>query len=226
MSTVLASMRVRVRVCARTCTCTSVSRSSRSCVSRRGGASFPTNLQHPFQPPFQQRLLPFFHSSSFVSQTQRCVATLPGSSESSDPDTSSEAIERGMALFAAGEPAPALALFQKAFELPGSGTLRDRKKPREMSIGEVQSAYYNMACCFSALGNEYDKEGLQALQASFKAGFDDFDTLRIDPDIKRLRDEAADFESLMKLYEPQGFAKAFGKQAIKNSALGRTFGWK
>jgi Flp pilus assembly protein TadD len=52
------------------------------------------------------------------------------------PDDAEEAIARGMQLTTKGDYAEALALFEMALTLPGTGTRRDRVKARELSEGE------------------------------------------------------------------------------------------
>ena len=54
-------------------------------------------------------------------------------------------IEEGQRAFQSEEYATAIALFEKALTSEGSGTKRDRTKPAELSLGEKQSAYYNLA---------------------------------------------------------------------------------
>ena len=85
---------------------------------------------------------------------------------------SSAAIRDGIAKFDAGDAAAALALFQSALTLPGSGIRKIRNQPAELSTGEKQAAYYNCAVAHAALG-EVDN-GLEALECAFKTGFGDW----------------------------------------------------
>ena len=85
---------------------------------------------------------------------------------------SSAAIRDGIAKFDAGDAAGALALFQSALTLPGSGTRKIRNQPAELSTGEKQAAYYNCAVAHATLGEVED--GLEALECAFKTGFGDW----------------------------------------------------
>lgn len=101
------------------------------------------------------------------------------------PENAAGAIAAGLRLFAAGDTAAALALFEASLELPGSGVLRVKGKPRELSQGETQAALYNAACCHARLRNT--SAGLEALRACVAAGFDDWAALRTDKDLAALR---------------------------------------
>jgi tetratricopeptide (TPR) repeat protein len=81
----------------------------------------------------------------------------------------SYAIENGRELFAAGDVEGALAEFERALTLPGSGTKRDRSKPAELSSGERQAALYNIASARCALGDA--DAALVALEGCLKAGY-------------------------------------------------------
>jgi len=123
------------------------------------------------------------------------------------PLDAADAISQGMQLSSKGDFSGALELFEMALTLPGSGTLRDRKKARELSEGEKISALYNIACCHSQLGDE--RNGLVSLAGSLEAGFDDFDTARTDPDLAPLR-ENPQFEGLLLRFQPEKKAGIFG----------------
>jgi hypothetical protein len=74
---------------------------------------------------------------------------------------------------------------------------------------EVQAAYYNMACATAQL-NQSD-ESLAALRTALENGFDNFATVRSDPDLALLQQAAAeDFEALMQEFEPQRGFNPFG----------------
>lgn len=72
---------------------------------------------------------------------------------------------------------------------------------------ELQAAYYNMACAQSQLGNL--AEAVVALQTAFDNGFDNFATVRGDPDLDPIKGEK-EFEKLMKTYEPKMGFNPFG----------------
>ena len=65
---------------------------------------------------------------------------------------------------------------------------------------ELQAANYNMACAHAQLGNVV--EAIAALETAFKAGFDNFGTVRGDPDLDPVKKDKG-FDKLMEQYEPQ-----------------------
>lgn len=138
-------------------------------------------------------------------------------SGSVEPTTAKEAIERGLDVYETKDYAGALAAFEQAFNLPGTGVKRDKKKPAELSNGEKYSALYNIACCQAQLGEH--REGMVALAGCMEAGYEDYDNLREDPDLEPLR-QYPEFEGLIRKFEPQGLAKQFDP---KQSALYRFF---
>lgn len=62
----------------------------------------------------------------------------------------------------------------------------------------LKVAQYNVACCYSKI-NEMDA-GLEALEASMKAGFDDFKFIRSDPNLANLRKDEG-FKPLMDKFD-------------------------
>mmetsp|Transcript_5786 Transcript_5786/g.35942 ORF Transcript_5786/g.35942 Transcript_5786/m.35942 type:complete len:229 (+) Transcript_5786:128-814(+) len=139
------------------------------------------------------------------------------SSGSFEPTTAKEAIERGLDVYETKDYAGALAAFEQALNLPGTGVKRDKKKPAELSNGEKYSALYNIACCQAQLGEH--RSGMMALAGCMEAGYEDYDNLRKDPDLEPLR-QYPEFEGLIRKFEPQGLAKQFDP---KQSALYRFF---
>ena len=121
-----------------------------------------------------------------------------------------------------------LLAFQKGLKLPGSrsdvvrtklvsgpspvggsagGT--ESKSVQTLDEFEIQAAYYNMACAHAQL-NAPD-ESLAALRTALENGFDNFATVRSDPDLALLQQAAAsDFEALMEEFEPQKGFNPFG----------------
>jgi len=68
---------------------------------------------------------------------------------------------------------------------------------------EVQAAHYNMACAHAQLGNA--SQACASLRVAFEAGFDNYATVRSDPDLAVLVGNP-DFEAVMKDFEgPTGF---------------------
>ncbi|KAI7844917.1 hypothetical protein COHA_001565 [Chlorella ohadii] len=57
---------------------------------------------------------------------------------------------------------------------------------------------YNIACCYSMLGDEAD--GLEALNAAMASGFEDFDKIRSDPNLANLR-KSPKFKPLLNRYD-------------------------
>lgn len=65
------------------------------------------------------------------------------------------ALDAGEAALRSGDAAAALALFERALDLPGSAAVRLAGRPLEVSVpsdGEASACLYNMACCYAALG--------------------------------------------------------------------------
>ena len=133
------------------------------------------------------------------------------------PATAGEAIDRGLALYKAGDYNEALASFTRALDLPGTGPIRRRKAKvmpagpsqgfadADVSLNEQIAIHYNSACCHARL--EDPKAGLVSLVRALEAGYDDFDNIRSDPDTALLRTDPR-FEGIMKRFEPQGLMES------------------
>ena len=65
---------------------------------------------------------------------------------------------------------------------------------------ELQAVNYNMACAYSQLGKIDD--AINSLEAAFVNGFDNFATVRADPDLDPIK-SSANFEKLMEKFEPK-----------------------
>jgi hypothetical protein len=63
---------------------------------------------------------------------------------------------------------------------------------------ELQAAHYNMACAHAQLGNV--DEAVANLKLAFENGFDNYATVRGDPDLKPLQG-TAEFEELLDQYD-------------------------
>lgn len=63
------------------------------------------------------------------------------------------AISVGLEMYKAGQYPEALAVFEKALALPGTGTKRYRDKPREISSGEKMAALYKQVPQAAARGS-------------------------------------------------------------------------
>ena len=101
------------------------------------------------------------------------------------PATAGESIAAGLLAFKAGRFVDALERFRSSEELPGSGVLRVRGKPRDLSDGERQAARYNSAAALMRL--EQLDEALAELSGLLLAGFTDYALLMKDPDFAELR---------------------------------------
>mmetsp|Transcript_5086 Transcript_5086/g.10761 ORF Transcript_5086/g.10761 Transcript_5086/m.10761 type:complete len:209 (-) Transcript_5086:215-841(-) len=142
------------------------------------------------------------------------------------PTSFREAEVLGLKLMQEGNFEDALAAFKEGLRLPGSKSDVVRTKslsgpsPVGGSMGgfesqniqtldefEQQAAHYNMACAYAQLGNV--AESIASLELAFKAGFDNFATVRGDPDLDPVKVDK-DFEKLMETYEPKKGFNPFG----------------
>jgi tetratricopeptide (TPR) repeat protein len=137
----------------------------------------------------------------------RTAAASSDGAAAPDPSSAKEAIDRGLALFQQQRYADALALFERAPTLPGTGVKRFRDKPPQASDGEVQAARYNSACAHAALGAA--DQGLAALAACLGAGYEDFNQIERDPDLATLRADPR-YQQLMARYRPKNTGGLFG----------------
>lgn len=109
--------------------------------------------------------------------------------------------------------------FQSAMKLPGSKSdiVRTKSLSGPSPVGgafggtesknsstldefELQAANYNMACAHAQL--DQAAEAVHALEQAFRAGFDNFATVREDPDLDSVK-ASPQFEKLMQKYEPK-----------------------
>lgn len=100
------------------------------------------------------------------------------------PRLSREAIDLGLAAFAAGEHRAAIDLFTLALELPGSGAMRLSGSVHERacaSEGEERAALFNMACAYAQLREK--AAALTCVEALLETGFEDHRALRTDDDL-------------------------------------------
>jgi len=147
------------------------------------------------------------------------AADEPSSSSTPTPPQSfREAEILGLRLMQQGQHEDALIVFQEGLKLPGSRTdiLRTKtynKSPVGGSTGgstgetvqildefEAQAAHYNIACAYANLGKS--KEAVRSLENAFKAGFDNYATVRADPDLGAVQ-RTKEFEILMEQYDPK-----------------------
>ena len=103
----------------------------------------------------------------------RPIAATPSSSSPSPPATAAASVEAGLAAFQSGDPAAALALFQRARTLSPSDD-------------EARAATYNAACALTAL-KRY-REAADAVVAAVNEHGLKLDVAAADPDLRALRD--------------------------------------
>ena len=75
-----------------------------------------------------------------------------------------------------------------------------RDKPALLSDGERQAILFNLACCYSNLGDT--GQGLEALAGCLEAGYKDVNQCRTDPDLEALRQDPR-FEGLIERLRPE-----------------------
>lgn len=137
-----------------------------------------------------------------------------------DPTSFREAEVLGLRLMQEGSFEDALVAFQKGMKLPGSrpDVIRSRSASGPSPVGgsfggtdsqkimalddfELQAVYYNMACANSRLGNI--SESIINLEKAFQNGFDNYSTVRGDPDLDPIK-KSRDYEKLMDTYDGKG----------------------
>ncbi|KAG2448823.1 hypothetical protein HYH02_006174 [Chlamydomonas schloesseri] len=116
------------------------------------------------------------------------------------PKRCKEAIDKGLELFKQKQYEQAIAMFNLALELPGNGAYRMPGSPREFSCpsdAEEQAALYNMSCAYAQMGQR--DACLTCLEAVLESGFEDYKTMRTDPDLAPVRGAA--FDELLGRYD-------------------------
>jgi hypothetical protein len=108
-------------------------------------------------------------------------------------------IESGLRLYKQGKYEEALVDFETV--------LGSKPTDREEAV-----ASYNVACCYSKLGNV--EAGLDALDSALNAGFEDYKTVREDADLQKLR-ESPDFAAIINKYD-EPFINENAVKALKN----------
>lgn len=76
----------------------------------------------------------------------------------------------------------------------------ESKSTQSLDQFELQAANYNMACAYAQLGDI--DNSIVSLERAFQNGFDNWATVRADPDLDPIK-SSADFEALMEDYEPK-----------------------
>lgn len=127
------------------------------------------------------------------------------------PKTCKEAIDAGLKMFNEGKYDEALELFQSALELPGQAMVR-YNSPRWFNVPsdeEENSAMYNMACCYARKGQV--QSAITCIEFILENGFDQFDTVRKDPDLRPI--QGAALEGVLGKYD--NFLAKLKKQVTK-----------
>ncbi|KAJ7231257.1 hypothetical protein O6H91_Y457600 [Diphasiastrum complanatum] len=110
-----------------------------------------------------------------------------------------EELNEGLKLYKAGNYESALEKFESVLGL--------KPEPREEAV-----ASYNVACCYSKLNQV--EAGLSALEEAMEAGFDDFKTIRMDPDLQTLRNSEK-FKPVIEKFD-ESFINENVVDALKN----------
>eukprot|EP00579_Thalassiosira_antarctica_P001331 CAMPEP_0201868392 /NCGR_PEP_ID=MMETSP0902-20130614/2296_1 /ASSEMBLY_ACC=CAM_ASM_000551 /TAXON_ID=420261 /ORGANISM="Thalassiosira antarctica, Strain CCMP982" /LENGTH=211 /DNA_ID=CAMNT_0048393731 /DNA_START=14 /DNA_END=649 /DNA_ORIENTATION=+ len=187
-----------------------------------------------FTTPTPKLLQPTSHhherriSIALASSASSASGAQESSSSPITPKTFREGEVLGLRLMQDGSHEEALKAFKKAMTLPGSRSdfLRTANVPGPSPVGgskggtegravqtldefEYQAAHYNMACAYASLGNV--GETVANLRKAFDYGFDNYATVRADPDLGSVQG-STEFKQLMdefdKKFNPFG---VFGK---------------
>jgi len=148
----------------------------------------------------------------------------PPDNGATNPTTFRGAEILGLRLMQEGKYKEALAVFKEGLKLPGSKSdvirtkLLNGPSPVGGSMGgfetnvikqldefELQAAHYNMACAYAQL-KDIDM-AVASLQKSFENGFENYATVKGDPDLKPLKG-TQEFDDLMEKWDrfkPFGF---------------------
>lgn len=116
-------------------------------------------------------------------------------------------------------------VFQQGLKLPGSRTdiIRTKNIPGPSPVGgsaggtegkvvqtldefEFQAAHYNIACAYASLNKI--PESCKSLEQAFKYGFDNYATVRADPDLDSVQG-TPEFDNLMERFDKKGFFGLF-----------------
>eukprot|EP00543_Licmophora_paradoxa_P004372 CAMPEP_0202441800 /NCGR_PEP_ID=MMETSP1360-20130828/1312_1 /ASSEMBLY_ACC=CAM_ASM_000848 /TAXON_ID=515479 /ORGANISM="Licmophora paradoxa, Strain CCMP2313" /LENGTH=153 /DNA_ID=CAMNT_0049056951 /DNA_START=303 /DNA_END=764 /DNA_ORIENTATION=- len=138
-----------------------------------------------------------------------------------NPTTFREAEVLGLRLMQEQNYEDALKAFKDGMKLPGSrpdvvrtkllsgpspvgGSIGGLESNLVMSLDEfeLQAAHYNMACAHAQLGNVV--EAVANLKFAFDNGFDNYSTVRGDPDLKAIQN-SSEFNDLMDEYDSKNF---------------------
>jgi len=158
-----------------------------------------------------------FAPTPFISQ--RTVRVAMSSEATEGPTTFREAEVLGLRQMQEGSYEEALKTFKDGMKLPGSrpDILRSKLLSGPSPVGgaygglqsnqvytldefELQAAYYNLACIYAQLNDT--SNSVANLKLAFESGFDNYATVRGDPDLKAIQD-SSDFQDLMDEVNPK-----------------------
>lgn len=160
------------------------------------------------------------HQLSQYIETNTALFSSPDEeSEALAPTTFREAEIMGLRLMQEDQHEEALKVFQNGLKLPGSrkDIIRTKTLSGPSPVGgssggtegrlvetldefESQAAYYNIACAFARLDKVSDS--CKSLERAFNVGFDNYETVRADPDLEAVHG-TDEFEALMEKYNPK-----------------------
>lgn len=159
----------------------------------------------------------------FTSTADDSASSIPSSPP---PTTFREAEILGLTLMQDGDIERALKVFQQGLKLPGSHTdiIRTKTLAGPSPVGgsaggtegkvvqsldefEMQAAHYNIACAFARL--DKINESCTSLEKAFGFGFDNYATVRADPDLSSVHD-TPEFDNLMERFDSKKGFNPFG----------------
>jgi len=163
---------------------------------------------------------------SFGGMQTQLYSESQGAFSGPSPETFREAEVLGLRLMQEGQHDQALKVFQNGLKLPGSRTdiIRTKISSGPSPVGgatggtegkvvqtldefEFQAAHYNIACACASL--DKISESCASLEQAFKYGFDNYATVRADPDLSSVHG-TTEFDILMERFDSKkGFFGLF-----------------
>jgi len=185
---------------------------------RSGGGTSPTCRIH--------RRATVARTSSLLTTTPSTALQMADESTAPPPACFRDGEVLGLRYMQEGQYEEALECFKNAMKLPGSrrDIIRTKARPGPSPVGgavggfvteeiwkldefEFQAAHYNMACAYAQLGDQ--DEAIGNLKLAFDYGFDNYATVRGDPDLQPIS-ETQDFLDLMEEYDNKNWFNPFG----------------
>mmetsp|Transcript_35725 Transcript_35725/g.106615 ORF Transcript_35725/g.106615 Transcript_35725/m.106615 type:complete len:220 (-) Transcript_35725:415-1074(-) len=167
-----------------------------------------------------------FTSTGNAAAAEQQAAAAPAPPAAPAPTNFREAEVLGLRYMQEGDYERALNAFQRGMKLSGSrvdvvrtkmlsgpspvgGSQGGTEGKVEMRLDEfeLQAAHYNIACAYAKLGNV--PEAIANIKMAFDSGFDNYATVRADPDLSAVHG-TAEFDNLMNTYDKKkGFPNPF-----------------